>query len=124
MEPEEIRSVLQRAREAWIVGDAPAFAALFATNGELVVPGQRWVGPAAIQQAVAEFASTHTQVKIEIRRILIEGNRACLEWAWQDTETGTGAQNRADDAITVDFNGEGISRWREYIDTETPKQNN
>ncbi|NJN88860.1 MAG: SgcJ/EcaC family oxidoreductase [Leptolyngbyaceae cyanobacterium SL_7_1] len=115
---EEIRSLIEQARDAWIGGNADQFASLFTPNGELIVPGNRWVGMEAIHQALTDFAATASHVSIEIHRIIVDGNQAVVEWHWQDT-TLSGQTTRADDAIVVDFQGNKISRWREYIDTQT-----
>ncbi len=120
MEPEIMRSLINQAKDAWIAGDADAFATLFVPNGEFIVPGHRWVGQVAIRQAVADFVSTHSEVKIDIRRIAIDGAVAVVEWSWEDKENGTERRSQADDAIVIDFTVAGISRWREYIDTQTP----
>lgn len=115
-----IRASIHRAKESWIQGDAAVFAALFTAQGEFIVPGNRWIGPNAIRQAATDFAASSSNVAIEIRRVLIAGNQALVEWHWEDTEKSTGKRNRADDAIVIDFIGGSISRWREYIDTQTP----
>jgi uncharacterized protein (TIGR02246 family) len=122
MQPEEIHALIQQARDAWVNGDADAFANLFTPDGELIVPGNRWVGPEAIREVAASFAAGASDVKIEIRRILVMGNQAVVEWYWEDTEKASGRRNRADDAIVVDFTGGRIQRWREYIDAQTPTQ--
>jgi len=118
MKPEEIRSRIQQAANAWMTGNAEAFAELFVPHGEFIVPGDRWIGRAAIRQAVADFAATHSNVQIEIRRILIDGDSAVVEWHWQEEIAGT--HKSADDAIAIDFQNGLISRWREYIDTQSP----
>lgn len=115
-----IRAKIDQAKESWVRGDAAAFAALFTDQGELIVPGDRWSGPAAIRQIAADFAANSTNVTIKIQRVLIEGNQALVEWHWEDTERSTGKRNRADDAIVIDFTGDRINRWREYIDSQTP----
>lgn len=115
-----IHARINQAKESWMQGDAAAFAALFTAEGEFIVPGDRRIGPTAIRQAVTDFAANASNVKIEIRRVLIAGNQALVEWYWEDTEKTTGKRNRADDAIVIDFTGDRISRWREYIDTQTP----
>jgi uncharacterized protein (TIGR02246 family) len=119
---EAIRVKIDRAKESWIQGDADAFAALFTAQGEFIVPGNRWVGPAAIRQVAADFATSSDHVTIDIHRVLVAGNQALVEWHWEDTEKSTGKRNRADDAIVIDFAGDQISRWREYIDSQTPDQ--
>lgn len=121
MHVKEIQAVLQKARDAWMVGDADAIAQLFAPDGELIVPGQRWQGQADIRAAVIKFAASSVNVQIQIQRILIEGEQAVVEWTWEDTDKNTGRRNRAEDAIVVDFKDGLIARWREYIDSETPK---
>ena len=120
MNPDKIRSVIQQAADAWMNGNADAFASLFLPDGEFIVPNNRWVGPTQIRQVSADFAATY-DVRIEIRQIIVEGDRAVVEWHWEDTEKATGKCNRADDAIVVDFKSDKFSRWREYIDATSPK---
>jgi uncharacterized protein (TIGR02246 family) len=121
MTPDAARSLIERAANSWIKGDAKAFAALFVPDGEFLVPGQRLVGVGAIEKVAAEFNSTHSQVHIEIQRSLVDCLQAIVEWQWEDTENGTGKRTRADDVIVIDFVDGKIKRWREYIDTETPQ---
>ncbi len=120
MTSEQCRSIIQQAAEAWITGNADSFASLFLPDGEFIVPNNRWVGAAKIRQVAADFA-TNYEVKIEIRHIIVEGNRAVAEWHWSDQEKATGKCNQAEDAIVVDFRDGKISRWREYIDATSPK---
>lgn len=117
---EAIRDLIRRAGRAWVTGDADAFASLFADDGEFVVPGRRWQGRQAIRDALARFAQSHTGVQVEIRDILVQGDRAAVEWRWQDTDLQTGAVHTADDVIVVDFREGRIVGWREYIDAKTP----
>jgi uncharacterized protein (TIGR02246 family) len=119
--PEAIRSIVHQARDCWIQGSGEAFAALFTADGELIVPGSRWIGPDAIASAVTNFATQVSDVTIEIHRIMVDGNQAVVEWRWEDTAKATGKRTPADDAIVIDFRGDRIARWREYIDTQTPK---
>jgi uncharacterized protein (TIGR02246 family) len=118
----QLKTLVQKARTAWLTGDADAWAALFVPEGEMIVPGQRWVGRAAIRKAAADFAASSQVVSIEIRRIVQQGNQALVEWYWQDREKGTNHLNRADDAIVIDLQADKIVRWREYIDAQTPVQ--
>lgn len=119
MAPTQIQQIIQAARDAWVAGDADAWAALFVPDGEMIVHGRRWVGQTEIRKALADFTAGSAGVKIEIRRTIIDGNQAAVEWDWQDQDKA-GRINRAEDVIMIDFAGDRISRWREYIDTETP----
>ncbi|RCJ26970.1 DUF4440 domain-containing protein [Nostoc minutum NIES-26] len=117
---EDIRTLVEKAREAWVTQDADALAQLFTLDGEIIVPGQRWQGQARIREKIAHFAQQYSDVKIDIQRILIENNQAAVEWYYEDTENETGYRNKADDVIVIDFQDGLISRWREYFDTKTP----
>ncbi len=116
----EIRSIVEQAAQAWITGNAEAFAALFAPNGKFVVPGKIHQGREAIREVAASFAARYSNVTIDIRRMIVNGDQAVVEWYWEDTKNASGARNKADDAIVVDFKDGQITRWREYIDTKTP----
>jgi uncharacterized protein (TIGR02246 family) len=118
MKPEDIRRMIQSARNAWMTGDSEAWAALFSTDGRVIVHGNRWVGQDAIRKSLTDFAAGSASVKIDIRRIMIDGNQAVVEWYWQDRDKA-GRRNQADDAIVIDFKANHIIRWREYIDNKT-----
>lgn len=120
MKQEEIRTLIEKARDAWVAQNADAIAQLFTPDGELIVPGQKWQGQARIRQEVSRFAQQYSNVKIEIRRIIFKDNQAVVEWYYEDTEKATGRRNKADDVIVIDFKNGRISRWREYFDTTTP----
>jgi uncharacterized protein (TIGR02246 family) len=131
MQPAEIRAIIEQAATAWIQADANAFADLFTADGEFIVPGRRWVGQAAIRQVVVDFTATAADVSIEITQIVVgsdaiqadrqtdKTDRAFVEWHWENTVTATRQRQSADDAIAIDFHHGRISRWREYIDTQT-----
>ncbi len=120
MQPADIRTLIEKARDAWVARDAEALAQLFTTDGELIVPGQRWQGQAKIREEVGRFAQQYSDVKIDIRRIIIDRSRAVVEWYYEDTDKETGRRDKSDDAIVVDFKDGKISRWREYFDDKTP----
>lgn len=120
MKQEDIQMLIRQARDAWVARDADVLAQLFTPDGELIVPGQRWKGQARIREEVARFAQQYSNVKIDIRRMIVEDNQAAVEWYYEDTEKSTGLRNKADDVIVVDFKDGRISRWREYFDTKTP----
>lgn len=121
MTSEQIRSIIQQASEAWSTGNADAFTALFLPDGEFIVPNNRWVGQRAIRQASADFFAQYEVTTIEIRQLIVEDDRAVVEWYWEDREKATGKCSQADDAILINFKEGKISRWREYIDVKSSK---
>lgn len=116
--PPEIRTMIHQARDAWVTGDATAFATLFTADGELIVPGQRWQGRRAIETETANFVQQFS-VAIEIQKILVEGNHAAVAWDWQETPKAGGQTRQTQDAILIEFEAGHIRCWREYIDGET-----
>lgn len=52
MTPDQIRTIIYQARDAWINGDAKGFSALFRPDGLFIVPGQQWQGQEAIGQSL------------------------------------------------------------------------
>ncbi len=121
MRSEKIRSIIQQASEAWSTGNADAFATLFLPDGEFIVPNNRWVGQELIRQVSADFASQYEVTRIEIRQLIVEDDRAVVEWYWEDREKATGKCNQAEDAIIINFRAGKISRWGEYIDVTSSK---
>lgn len=116
----DIPTLIEHARNAWVARDANAITQMFAPNGELIVPGQRWQGREEIRVGVARFTQQYVDVKIDIQRVIVEGNQAIVEWHYEDTEKATGVRNKAEDAIVIDFKDGLIDRWREYFDNKTP----
>lgn len=62
---ETIHGAIAQAAKAWIEGDAEGFASLFLPKGKFIVPGDRWVGREQIHQAVLDYASAYSEVKID-----------------------------------------------------------
>jgi uncharacterized protein (TIGR02246 family) len=110
-----IRSTVERAKDAWVASDPDALAELFTLDAELIVPGQRWQGQAKIRSEISKFARQYTDVSIIIHRVIIDGDRAAVEWHYEDTEQATGKRSQSDDAIVIEFQNGLISYWREYF---------
>jgi uncharacterized protein (TIGR02246 family) len=114
-----IHDCIELAKQAWLTGHGQTFADLFAADGEFVVPGQKWQGRAAILDAFQEFAATHRVTHINIRNLVVQSDRAMLEWYWEEVDRRSGEISRAEDAIAIDFQEQQIQRWREYIDSNS-----
>jgi uncharacterized protein (TIGR02246 family) len=119
MQSKEIRAYIQQAAHAWETGNSQAFAQLFAPDGIFVVPGQCWQGQAEIATAMEAATAQNPEIKITISKIISEENAAVVEWRWE-SQTVDGEKMVADDAIVIEFRDQQITRWREYIDRQTP----
>ncbi|WP_310487191.1 nuclear transport factor 2 family protein [Chamaesiphon sp. VAR_69_metabat_338] len=117
LSPQQIRSTIEQARKAWIAGDADTLAELFTIDAQLIVPNQRWQGREQIREEIAKFARAYANISITIYRIIIDSDRAAVEWHYEDLERATGKHSQSDDAIVIEFQNGLISYWREYFDT-------
>ncbi len=118
MTPTEIRAIIQMAAQACTTGNAAAFASLFAKDGEILLPGQVLAGRAAVEQATMAYLATLTAIEIEIASIVVEGDRAAVEWVWRATKA-TGERQQSENAILLEFRRGLIVRWREYAGQST-----
>jgi uncharacterized protein (TIGR02246 family) len=122
MSPDEMRAAIETQIRAWQTGDADLLAAGFTPNGEIVVPGKRIQGHDTLKATVKRFASRHRDVQVTLRQMAFGLDCMALDYRWEDTKIETGERYIADDAVWVEFEGGLIRRWREYWDSETPKQ--
>ncbi|WP_309738117.1 MULTISPECIES: nuclear transport factor 2 family protein [unclassified Chamaesiphon] len=114
--PQQMHALIVLAKDAWVARDADALAQLFTPDAQLIVPGQRWQGQAKIREEIAKFGQYYTDVTITIQRTIVDGNRAAVEWHYEDTEKATGQRSYSDDAIVIEVRNGLISYWREYFD--------
>lgn len=114
MTPTEIRAIVRMATQACMAGDAAAFASLFASEGELILPGQILRGRDAILQATANYLATLSVIEVEIAETIVEGDRAAVAWTWRATQRATGDRQQSSNAILLEFRRGLIARWHEY----------
>ena len=117
---QNIYSLIEQAKSAWIERNEDTLSQLFTLDGELVLPGKSWKGRQKIREEIAKFSRQYKDVAITIHRVIIDGNQAALEWQYEDTEIATNKRNLADDVIILEVEDGQISYWREYFDIKTP----
>ena len=111
-----IHEVVIRQAEAWEDSDAEAIIADFAENASFIVPGSTFSGKEAIKTAAKDYFAQFHQTKVEIIRVIAEGDRGAVEWTWQDENKTTKEKSYAEDAIILELRDGKIIYWREYID--------
>ena len=119
MTPDQARTTIHEAKAAWLEGDAQAFVQLFTPTGKFVVPGKSWQGHTAIFDAFHKFTAAYQVKTIDIHNLVLQNDHAFVEWFWEEKDLETGEISRAEDAIAIDFQGDLIHRWREYIDSDS-----
>jgi uncharacterized protein (TIGR02246 family) len=117
---QNIYSLIEQAKSAWIDRNADTLSQLFTLDGELVLPGESWKGRQKIREEIDKFSQQYKDVVITIHRVIIDGNQAAVEWQYEDTEIATNKRNLADDVIILEVKDGQISYWREYFDIKTP----
>ena len=111
-----IHEIVVRQAEAWKKSDAEAIIADFAENAIFIVPGSTFSGKEAIKTAAKDYFAQFKPTKVEIIRVIAEGDRGAVEWTWQDENKTTKRQSYAEDAIILELRDGKIIYWREYID--------
>ena len=111
-----IRALVHAQAAAWVAGDAGAIAGAFADPCEFIAPGMRLTHPYEIQRAVEDHRARYKDVRVEVERIISEGNSAAVEWTWTDTDKKTGVTARVQDAIVLRVAEGKLIYWREYLD--------
>lgn len=117
MDREAVRALVERQARAWERADLDAIVADFADDGALISPGGHFQGPAAIRAAAEAFFEQLCDVRVEIMRVLLDGDAGAVEWTWSETRRADGRRATMEDGIVFTLRGDRIVRWREYFDT-------
>jgi len=112
---EGARALVERQARAWENEDLEAIVADFAPDGVLVSPGGSWQGLDAIRAAAEGFFAGVTDVRIEVTRVLLDGDAGAAEWTWTERRSD-GTRRTAEDAVVFELRDGRIARWREYFD--------
>ena len=112
----DVRALVHAQASAWMAGDVDAIAGAFSDPCEFIVPGMRLTHPHEIRLAAEDHRVQHSDVRVEVERIISEGDSAAVEWTWTDTNKKTGATARVQDAIVLRVAGGKLIYWREYLD--------
>ena len=114
---EGLRAIVEGQARAWAEGDADTIADGFAERCVFIVPGVRLTDPDQVRRAAIDYFAQFKDTSVEIRRMVVDGDTAAVEWRWCHVNRQTGEATRADDAIVLQADDGKIVYWREYIDT-------
>ncbi|MGL6338399.1 MAG: nuclear transport factor 2 family protein, partial [Waterburya sp.] len=116
MNQQEIKTIVDRQARAWETEDVETIIADFAENGLFIAAKKQFKGKQAIKTAAENYFSQYTAIKINIKRLIVQGNSGAIEWDWSDRDRQTGVIGNAEDAIIFELENNKIIYWREYID--------
>lgn len=115
---QQILDLVHRQAEAWENQDTQAITADFAGDATFIAAGVEFNGQQQIQKAAQDYFKQFTNTKVKIKRMIIDGDRGAVEWAWSDRNRQTGNPSYADDAIIFELENNKIVYWREYIERQ------
>ena len=122
----DIESLVERQASAWENQDVESLVSDFAPDAVFKAANFTFNGVDGIKNAAQNYFRDFVDTKVEIKRIIVEGNQGAVEWDWSDRNRKTGKPSAAEDAIIFELNDDGkIVYWREYIEKKniekTPK---
>ena len=116
MDRQDIEAIIHRQAWAWENGEVETIVSDFDEDSVFIAAGQQFNGKEEIQAAAEDYFRQFTGTKIQIKRIIIEGNSAAVEWSWTDLNRSSKLANFAEDAIIFQVKNHKIVYWREYIE--------
>ena len=118
MTRDELWAFLQGRARAWQIGDLEAIAAGYAPDVVLIAPGGiRLEGLAALRENNARYFAEYTDIRVELTRVILDGDQGALQWTWSETRRADGQRRSVDDAIIFELRDGKIVYWHEYFDT-------
>ncbi|MEL6578918.1 MAG: nuclear transport factor 2 family protein [Cyanobacteria bacterium J06621_12] len=117
---EQIEAMVVRQAQAWEKQDVKAIADDFAEDAVFIAAGFKFLGKQKIEQAARDYFEQFHQTTVEIKNIIIEGDKGAVEWEWRDHRRNNGQEGFAEDAIVFKLREGKIIYWREYIEKKKP----
>jgi steroid delta-isomerase-like uncharacterized protein len=124
------RTVAEQAYAAMEAGDLAGLASLCSANCELNEMGNAIRGPEQIQAYLSAYWAAFPDMRLEVRRLVEDGDSVATEVRFTGTHTGplamptgelppTGRKLDMDAADFLTIQDGQISNWRVYIDGMT-----
>lgn len=113
---QEIFDLVDRQAKGWETGNVTQIVADFADDAVFVVNKTILQGKVEIERSAKNYVRQFTDTKVNLKQIIIEGNKGAIEWDWSDRNRQTQTISNAEDAIIFELRQHKIIYWREYID--------
>jgi len=117
-----IEALIRHQAAAWQQADFEAIGDDFCPDGQLISPGGTFQGPAAIADVARQWYTVCSGVDVEIKRIIVEGNRGAVEWVWHETRRADNQVYTMEDGIIFEIEDGKIAYWREYFDPNAKRR--
>ena len=116
MNREEIVAMVSRQATAWENGDVATIVGDFAEDALFIAARKQFKGKEAIAKAAEDYFEQFDDTKVDILRIIVEGESGAVQWDWSDRNRQTEVVSYAEDAIIFELKNNQIVYWREYIE--------
>jgi len=110
-----IEALVRRHATAWETGDTVLLRAIL-HDGAIVAYPQRRLAKEAWLKDLADFSRDHTETRVYIHQITVEGSDFAVEWQFATTERESGKRTVVSDAIIGRVQDGKIVLWKEYLD--------
>lgn len=110
----DYRLLIDKAIQACIDKNASLFSSLFTEDGEIILNQDLRFYKQDIREVTQKYFTSLKYVKIDTKYMMIEGNKAFIQWYWSDFNLVNNQENSHDNVIVLDFKDSLIYRWREY----------
>jgi uncharacterized protein (TIGR02246 family) len=114
---DEVRAFLEKRIRAWEQADFEAMMADYAPDIVHISPSGRREGVEVLRVANRRYLAEYTDVRVELTRLLVDGDQGALEWTWTETRRSVGLRRSAEDVIVFVLRDGKIAYWHEYFDT-------
>ena len=105
---------------AWETGDTVLLKEILHENARLAYPRRR-VDRATWLQELDAFSQAHTDTRVYIHQITVDGQDFAVEWQFATTERSSGTRTAVSDAIIGRVQDGKIILWKEYLDGRVPE---
>ena len=114
---DDVRAFIQKRIRAWESGDLAAIMHDYAPDIVHISPSGRRDGVEPMRLANERYLAEYTDFRVELTRLLVDGDQGALEWTWTETRRVDGLRRSAEDVIVFVLRDGKIAYWAEYFDT-------
>ena len=114
-----VEHLVHQLAVAWETGDTTLLKGVLHESARLAYPRRR-VDRATWVQELDSFSQTHTDTRIYVHQITVDGQDFAVEWQFATTDRGSGTRTVVSDAIIGRVQDGRIILWKEYLDGRVP----
>lgn len=115
-----VEELVRRHATAWETGDTALLRRVVHEDAVIAYPRRRLDRAGWIRE-LASFSEAHTDTRIYVHRILVDGQGFAVEWQFATTERASGVRTAVSDAIVGRVRDGRIVEWKEYLDARVPE---